>query len=152
SRLRPAMLVPALLILLVMVSLSVSWSWTVRTRLLARLRAQWGEPRDRPRDMDAVSDFFRSPDAASTSLDARTGGDLLMDNVFAHVDRTESSVGQQLLYHRLRSAPRSLEAFDPLIGRAEDDVALREQAQASLARLQDSSGYYLHHLARPDAL
>src|SRR4051812_4234348 len=119
-------MVPLLLILVAFVSLS-TWSFRkARTRLLERLRAQWGEPRNRPRDMDAISDFFRSHEPASGSLDDRTWNDLLLDDVFAHIDRTESSVGQQLLYDRLRSAPRSLEAFEALIARALEDENRRE--------------------------
>jgi MutS-like protein len=146
------MLVPVLLILLAVASLSAWSSWTARTRLLVRLRAEWACPRNRSRDMEAISDFFRSQDAAGRSLDDRTWNDLLLDDVFAHIDRTESSVGQQVLYQRLRSAPRSLGAFEALIARAVDDADRRERAQAALARLHDSSGYYVHRLARPDAL
>jgi hypothetical protein len=145
-------------IVLVFLSLSLlfsAWSsWRWRTRQLARLRAEWGHPRDRPRDMDGVADFFRLHDAGGASLDDRTWNDLLMDDVFAHLDRTESSVGQQVLYHRLRSAPapRTLNAFDALTGRVAGDAVRRERAQAVLARLRSPSGYYLHRLARPDAL
>jgi hypothetical protein len=104
--------------------------------------------------MDAVADFFRSHHAAGGSLDDRTWSDLLLDDVFAHLDRTESSVGQQVLYYRLRSAPapRSLASFDALIVRMAGDAARRERAQAVLARLQSPSGYYVHRLARPGAL
>jgi hypothetical protein len=103
--------------------------------------------------MDAVADFFRSHTTAA-SLDDRTWNDLLLDDVFAHLDRTESGVGQQMLYCRLRSAPepRSLDAFDALIARVADDAHGRERAQAALARLHHPSGYYLHQLTRPDAL
>ena len=41
-------------------------------------------------------------------------GDLNLDDVFAALDRTESTLGQHALYHRLRTAPVAdhLEAFD----------------------------------------
>jgi hypothetical protein len=103
--------------------------------------------------MGAVADFFRSHNTGA-SLDDRTWNDLMLDDVFTHLDRTESTVGQQMLYHRLRSAPRprSLDAFEALITRVADDPRRREQAQVALARLHDPSGYYVHQLARPDAL
>src|ERR1700730_8434950 len=102
-------------------------------RLRARLRAEWGRPRDRPRDMDAVADFFRSHDTVGASFDDRTWHDLLLDDVFAYLDRTESSVGQQVLYYRLRSAPapRSLGAFDALIAGVADDAGRGEQGEAA---------------------
>jgi hypothetical protein len=134
--------------------LSAWSSWRGRRRLLARLRDGWGHARDRARDMDAVADFFRLNAAPGGSLDDRTWDDLLMDDVFAHLDRTESSVGQQVLYRRLRqaAAPRALAAFDALIARVSGDVDRRERAQVVLARLQSRSAYYVHRLAQPDAL
>jgi len=103
--------------------------------------------------MESIADLFRC-DESRASLDDRTWNDLLLDDVFARLDRTESSVGQQSLYGRLRRAPvpRDLDAFDALVARLTGDVNLRERAQVALARLRHSSGYYLHRLARPDAL
>src|SRR4029077_10495245 len=132
-----------------------AWSsWRGRARLLTRIRREWGHPRDRSRDMDGVADFFRSNARAGESLDDRTWDDLLMDDVFAHLDRTESSVGQQVLYRRLRQAgaPKTLHAFEALIALVSDAAAVRERAQAVLARLQSPTAYYVHRLAQPDAL
>jgi hypothetical protein len=146
---------PALLVFLLVAAALSAWSsWRGRTRLLTRLRAEWGHPRDRRRDMDAVADLFRSDTVARVSLDDRTWHDLLLDDVFAHLDRTESSIGQQVLYERLRSAPepRSLEAFDALVARVAGDAERRERAQAVLARLDSPAGYFVHRLVRPDAL
>jgi hypothetical protein len=68
-----------------------------------------------------------------------------MDDVFKACDRTESTLGQHALYHRLRSAPvgRHLDAFETLVTRMTDDVAARERAQLALARLRDPHGYDL---------
>jgi hypothetical protein len=129
-------------------------SWRARKRLLGRIRAEWSYRRNIPRDMDAVSDVFRSRGAAALSLDDRTWNDLLLDDVFAQLDRTESSVGQQVLYGRLRSAPspQSLEAFDALITAVASDPARRERTQARLAGLRSPAAYNVHRLAGPDAL
>jgi hypothetical protein len=101
--------------------------------------------------MEAISDCFKTRNE-DTGLDDRTWSDLLMNDVFAHLDRTESSVGQQLLYSRLRSSPRSLDEFDALVTRLGADVSRRERAQFALARLHHPSAYYLHRLARPGTL
>jgi len=140
--------------LVALVGASIWSSWRARVRLLTRIRAEWSRPRDLKRDMDGIADFFRANAAPGRSLDDRTWHDLLMDNVFAHLDRTESSVGQQVLYHRLRqvAAPRTLDAFHALIARMSGDAGRRERAQVVLARLQSPSAYYVHRLARPDAL
>ena len=77
-----------------------------------------------------------------------------MDAVFAAIDRTESTVGQQRLYHRLRSAPVAADrdAFESLAVRMASQRALRERAQMRLARLQDPWGYELWWLAQPGSL
>jgi hypothetical protein len=143
-----------LFLVLVLLVVPAWQAWRSRTRLLARLRDEWGRPRPGRRDMEAIADFFLSRTSAAPVLDDRTWNDLLMDEVFAHLDRTESSVGQQLLYDRLRSAPapRALDAFDALVGALTSDPARRERTQVTLARLQTSAGYYVHRLARPDAI
>ena len=46
-----------------------------------------------------------SPFSAGGSLDERTWVDLNLDDVFAAIDRTQSTLGQHALYHRLRTAP-----------------------------------------------
>jgi hypothetical protein len=146
------MVLPVILIA-VAIPVFLAWSsWQARRRLLERIRASWGRPRERKRDMDAITDFFNLRDELSTPLDDRTWNDLLMDDVFAHLDRAESTVGQQMLYSRLRSASESLEAFEALVGRVAADVQRREQAQVALARLHDPSGYYLHRLTHPETL
>jgi hypothetical protein len=150
------MTAPVLVGLAVLAMLVAGPAWMsrrTRIRLLARIRAGWTHPRSRPRDMQDIADFFRTQGARETSLDDRTWDDLLMDDVFAQLDRTESCVGQQMLYCRLRSAAApSLDAFDALVVRAGDDDGRRERTQVVLARLGESSGYFVHRLARPDAL
>jgi hypothetical protein len=137
-------------ILLVLVIVPVWQSWRARVQLRARIRAEWGHPRMITRDMEAVGDFFRSVPPGDGFIDDRTWADLLMDSVFAQLDRTESSVGQQILYYRLRSAsaPRNLHAFDALITAVSGDPSRRERAQVALSRLRAPSVYYLHRLAR----
>ena len=65
-----------------------------RRRLLERLRAEWGRPTDRTRDLPGISHYHRvfAVDRESP-LDARTGEDLDLDAVFAVLDRTESDIG-----------------------------------------------------------
>jgi hypothetical protein len=143
----------ALVLLMVSAAFSAWSSWRWRTGLLARFRAEWSHPRECPRDMDGVADFFRTRTLGAV-LDDRTWNDLLLDDVFAHLDRTESRIGQQMLYDRLRSAPapRSLDAFDALCVLMAEHPDRRERAQAVLARLGSPASYFLHRLGRPDAL
>jgi hypothetical protein len=91
---------------------------------------------------------------SGASLDARTWDDLDLDAVFAALDRTESTLGQHALYHRLRTVPAAdnLEVFEALVSRFETDGRLRERAQTALSRLRDPHGYDLWWLARRDAI
>ena len=127
-----------------------------RARVLSAIRAKWGQPVVRERKMDALAASHRSrliPGSAA-SLDDRTWDDLNLDAVFAALDRTESTLGQHALYHRLRTAPEAghLEVFEVMVSRFETDARLRERAQTALSRLQDPHGYDLWWLARSDAI
>lgn len=128
-----------------------------RERLVRRLRATWGAPVVRKRNMSNIVEWHRScRDCLSDTegLDDRTWEDLNLDDVFAHVDRTESTLGRCALYHRLRTTPVALDlsAFDAAASRMEHDSATRERAQMALSRLQDVNGYNLWPLAHTDAL
>ena len=107
--------------------------------------------------MDAIEASHRMRADATgpaTSLDDRTWADLNLDQVFEAVDRTESTVGQHALYHRLRTTPAAahLDAFESLVGRMTEHAATRERAQLALASLRDPQGYPLWWLERPDAV
>jgi hypothetical protein len=128
-----------------------------RTERLARFRAAWGTPIERPRRMAAMAASHRARIAAANhgaSLDDRTWRDLLLDDVFAAVDRTQSTLGQHALYHRLRTAPVAddLAAFEALVNRMSTDPAARERAQLALDRLQDPQGYDIWWLGGRDAV
>jgi hypothetical protein len=112
---------------------------------------------DRPRRLDALAESHRSRIAVtpgSRSLDDRTWADLNLDDVFTSIDRTTSTLGQQALYHRLRSAPvgGDLETFEVLSERLRNDVGMRQCAQRALSRLKDPQGYDVWWLGRPGAV
>jgi hypothetical protein len=146
-------LLPLAILLFTLVAFSAASSRRSRDTRLARLRADWGTPRDRERDLAGIAEFFRAEPATDQSLDDRTWDDLLLDDVFSWIDRGESRLGQQLLYRRLRGAAHpSLDAFEALLGRMADVPSVRERAQLALHELRDASVYHLHRLARPRAL
>jgi hypothetical protein len=127
------------------------------TNALARIRAAWGAPIRRTHKLDAISEWHRSRARAEDSsgiLDDRTWTDLNLDDVFKGCDRTESTLGQCALYHRLRTAPTAdhLDAFEALVDRMSTDAPARERAQLALARLQDPNGYNLWWLTQTNAI
>ena len=129
-----------------------------RTSPLARIRREWGKPVHRPHRIEAIVATHRARvdeyDKALTFVDDRTWADLNLDDVFAAVDRTQSTLGQHALYHRLRTSPvgSHMNAFEALVDRMSVDASARERAQLALSRLQDPHGYDLWWLGRPDAL
>jgi hypothetical protein len=148
---------------LALAAVVVLWSVSIvlrrqrQRRLIVSLRTTWGLIRERDRDMTAIASYARARvDHAPTDswLDDRTWEDVNLDEVFALLDRTESVVGQQLLYRRLRSVPvgASLEAFERLVTSMTTDAPLRERARLALTALRDPAGYDLWWIARPDAL
>ncbi|MEO7041652.1 MAG: hypothetical protein ABI035_05260 [Gemmatimonadaceae bacterium] len=130
-----------------------------RTRRDAARRraAVWGSAQARRGDFDQVARYHRMlveeyPIIAAAALADQEWHDLGMDSVYAELDRTTSGPGQQALYHRLRTPARTDEELSRL-GRLEtsvirfgDDIASRERAQATLARLNDSAAYSLPRL------
>ena len=125
--------------------------------LLSRLRAEWGTPERRVHKREAIAAATRSRvanTANASRLDDRTCSDLNLDDVFDAIDRTGSTLGQQALYHRLRTTPAGdhMPAFEALVNRMASDAGTRERAQVAIARLQDAHGYDIWWLGRPDAV
>jgi MutS domain V len=152
-------------------TLAVAWSalalatlWAIaraldrrrRTRRLMTLRAEWGRLRDRPRDLVAIAAYhrFRAASDPDRALDDRTWADLNLNEVFSVFDRTESVVGQQVLYARLRATPQGdhLTAFEALVTQMSEDAPAREHAQLALGQLRAPAGYDLWWLAQPGSL
>lgn len=125
---------------------------------LTRLQASWGKAAPRTHNFAALAKAHASRREASLaqegSLDDRTWADLNLDDVFASIDHTTSTLGQQALYHRLRTAPvaTDLESFESLVNRLGLDASVRDRARMALAPLQDPDGYDLWWLARADAV
>jgi hypothetical protein len=120
----------------------------------AKLRAEWARPRSAARDLPLIASYSRAmPQPACgqpTIIDDRTWQDLDLDAVFQFLDRTESIVGCQSLYHRLRStvhSPASLAAFDDLVEALRHDEATRLDVQIALGSLAGNSVYWLWTLA-----
>ena len=120
---------PVLLLVVLGVSVGVKLL-RKRDDPVARLRDEWGKPIHRWRDLQAIADYHHwkaGGVASSEFLDDRTWNDLHLDLVFSEIDRTRSSIGNQLLYHRMRSAPteEGLDRFDHLIRYFEEQEEAR---------------------------
>lgn len=121
------------------------------------LRVEWGEPIERWRDLTPIGEYHRwraGQDDGRSYLDDRTWSDLDLDLVFAAVDRTRSTIGQQLLYHRLRCSPteQELGRFERLVQYFSAREEERLGAQLLLARLSHPAGYRLWQICQADRI
>lgn len=116
-----------------------------RRRELRRLRAKWGRPG--AKEGIAVRRYFdltRHP--AVPTVDDKTWTDLELPKVFEILDSTESPIGSQYLYRRLRTyvdSPLDLAEYHASCQALRTDVALREEIQLRLSGLQDEANAQL---------
>lgn len=116
-----------------------------------RLRASWGEEHLIERLWERIPAYhiLWREQTDAPALDDQTWADLDMDEVFELLDRTQSAVGQQYLYHLLRT-PQYEEAplheRDALIRHFMEQAETREQIQLVLDPLQGRSSSYIVNL------
>lgn len=120
-----------------------------RRRGLKRLRAKWGQTAT-PGEKDASStsryfDLTRNVSAAQV-VDDKTWIDLEFPRIFAGLDSTETPLGSQVLFCRLRcyvESPSELAEYYASCEALRIDAPLREEIQLRLANLQDDSNSQL---------
>ena len=146
------MVLGILLILLVVgPALSVAWNRRQRTQLLRNVRSTWGLRRTTPSpaELDQIALYHQFVSLNSVNvLDEKTCKDLNLDDIFGYVDRTSSKVGQQFLFHLLRtpqSEKKSLLKFEQVIN-CFANVQLREKLQIELYRLNLKDALFLPYL------
>ena len=134
--------------------------WTSPAARRAALVAEWQQPNPRFRNLPLIARYHVARSAAPGQyyLDDQTWRDLNGDELFALFDATASRVGQQCLYHRLRSPLADADAL------AEFDAAATHFAAESaenappgpallaLSRLSATEAYYLADLLAGEAL
>lgn len=137
-------------------------SWLFRhyahTKLLARLRAAWG--RIGPitaLDDDRVAEGWRElrlTPPSDDEIDERTWADLDLDRVLASLDHTQTGLGRQRLYWRLRSGVGWLDtpALEPLAEEFGRNSTLREAVGCQLGGAGRHLGYGLWVLTRPELI
>jgi hypothetical protein len=117
-----------------------------KAELRLRLRKGWGASEARTRDFDEISLHFRMTQEEkdhSDVLDDRTWNDLDMDLIYAHLDRTLTSPGEQILYSLLRRPlfeTCGLEERNRWISLIFRDRELRESLQDTLGMLGRMDG------------
>jgi len=108
----------------------------------------WAEPADNYRDIDRIKGYHNYLKNENSISDA-IATDIDLENVFNYCDRTNSKIGQQYLYHQLRSPEtdvNKLQQLDELTETLCADEQTRAQIQLELWRLNNKNAYYLHEL------
>ena len=119
-----------------------------RRRGLKKLRAKWGQAAT-PGEKDASSTsryFDLTRNVSAQVVDDKTWIDLEFPRIFAGLDSTETPIGSQFLFCRLRcyvESPSELAEYYASCEALRIDAPLREEIQLRLANLQDDSNSQL---------
>ena len=131
--------------------------WTSSRTRLRRLEAAWHQPAARTPHLPLVARYYNQVqhEPAYQRLPDQTWADLNGDSLFELLDATLSPVGQQCLYHRLRSPladEAALHDFDAVATLLAQQPAARGQALLALDQLTAHEAYYLVDLLKGEPL
>lgn len=116
-----------------------------------KLLTSFGELKDDAFNFDLIDKYFRKKDDAEAFqvLTDKTCNDIDFNELFKHFDRTNSKIGQQYLYKKLRTVPSSSKNTDRnerLIEYFTSDSDSRVSIQKQLKRLNNYNTYFLSKL------
>jgi DNA mismatch repair ATPase MutS len=131
--------------------------WTSSRTRLRRLEAAWHQPAARSPHFPWVAHYYNQVqhEPAYQRLPDQTWADLNGDLLFTLLDTTVSPVGQQCLYHRLRSPladEATLHEFDAAATLLAQQPAARGDALLALDQLTAHEAYFLVDLIRGQPL
>jgi len=122
-----------------------------------RLSASFGTIKDDTFTFELIERYFKKKDktGAFQVLSDKTCNDLDFKEIFMFVDRTTSKVGQQFLYHTLRTITTDSDKFitqEKIIDRISNDAELRLKLQLQLDQLNKDDTYYITSLFQDEHL
>lgn len=131
-----------------------------RKNQLSQLKAGFHKIKEETFDFFNIAQFFHLSDKKGFHqvISDRTFQDLDMDEVFMFTDRTSSRVGQQFLYHTLRTIPGDrlrAERFEKIIQAFKENPGLRDEVLLELSSLKSNDAYYIlslflrEHIPKP---
>jgi DNA mismatch repair ATPase MutS len=112
------------------------------------LLKEFGKLKDDSFDFNFIDRFFRKKDhsGALQVLSDKTCADLDFHDLFQLIDRTNSQVGQQFLYDKLRIIPpdsSEVSGHEKLIDQFTSDENFRVNVQIQLSKLSKLETYYI---------
>jgi len=120
-------------------------------KLKEKLSNSFGEAKDEFFDFGRIEKYFRKKNdpTAFQIISDKTSNDLDLDEVFTFLDRTNSKIGQQYLYNKLRTIPNDSSKTskdEEIIDRLSKDSELRIALQIQLSKLNNTEAYYITSL------
>ncbi len=108
-------------------------------------------------NFEQIESYFRKKDNSTVlqSLSDKTCNDLDFQELFMFIDRTNSKVGQQFLYNKLRNIPiDSIEnsGQEKFISEFTNNPTLRVSVQTQLRKLNDNETFYISSLFQDETL
>ena len=122
-----------------------------KKKIVERLAKSFGMVRDKDYYFELIEKYFRNKDNTDSFqvLSDKTCNDLDFEELFMFLDRTNSKVGQQYLYHKLRNIPTDsagLELREKIIKKLTEETEFRINIQRQLEQLNKDDAYYIASL------
>jgi len=122
-----------------------------------KLLNSFGKLKSESFDMEQIETYFRKKDHSNAFqvLSDKTCKDLDFQELYLFIDRTNSKIGQQFLYNRLRTIPlhsNEITGFETLIEKFANEPDFRVNIQSELARLNDREAFYITSLFQEEHL
>lgn len=128
-----------------------------KKRIKEKLLAEFGSLKTDSFDFEYIESYFRKKDhsTAFQTLSEKTCNDLDFQELFMYFDRTNSKVGQQYLYNKLRNIPAdSTENIknEKLLDEFTNNPDFRVTVQSQLCKLNDREVYSIATLFQDEIL
>jgi len=128
-----------------------------KKRIKEKLLSEFGHLKSDSFDFENIESYFRRKDhsTAFQTLSDKTCNDLDFQELFMFIDRTNSRVGQQYLYNKLRNIPAdSTENIrnERLLDKFTTNADFRISVQSQLSKLNDREVYHIAALFQNEIL
>lgn len=116
-----------------------------------KLKTSFGQIKEGSFDFEMIEKYFENKDNSEVFqiLSDKTCDDLDFEELFCFLDRTNSRIGQQFLYNKLRtisSNTKNSKRNEEIILRFTKDAVFRVKIQRELKQLNDFKTYYVSSL------
>ncbi len=115
-----------------------------------KLKQDWGKLKTEDFDFDLIERYFRKRDNSAyfQVISERTARDIDFQELFMFLDRTNSKIGQQYFYNKLRIIDSQYDFAhqESLISYFLNNEAQRVESQLLLSKLNNKDSYYISSL------